>query len=512
MNKFFLTCFTVLLLLVSLGARAQNEIKFWNDQKIKKENNLYGVMMDKKWIVLARYDKIEGFGGLSKIGDKFYTTTGGYLVCYRGQVMDLYDSGYPHKLEVSDLTPAQFELFKRYSGRKNIPLTENQKWANAVDEFTEKEKIINSNFRGGTAFVKNGKWGFATQYYYVAPQFDSLFTICQEDAAGKIDNSKCDEVVGVLLNGVRGVVDPQGKTIVMSNDYTSFRYRFTGESFQILCMHKSGIEVPYDRYADTKNIYIETKNNEGLIGYVYKGDFIDPKYKEVKKCYLPIADFECILPDGSIEYRKGTEIVKQNDIADAQAKKEKEQQQYEEQKKIQQQKQAEEAALKAKQAEKLNQLAETKKDSLSNEILNLYFKRNKALYEKVFALNEYLKTTVQVQGGEINRSQWFSRSQEIRNNYCKSATDELNAYNNELKQFEFAAGKVAMYDEIVSYHKTVRSFIIACQNWADYISTMGGEAEDVIREMENLEKPQIAMAAKYEQLKAFLNNYIEKRK
>jgi hypothetical protein len=511
MNTFTTRIFTLMLLFISLSVTAQNEIKFYNDQKIKKENNLYGVMMDKKWVVPAKYDKIEGFGGLTKINDKVYTTNGGYLVCYRGQVMDLYDAGYPNKLVVSDLNPAQFELFKRYSGRKNIVLVAGEKWANAVDEFTEKEKIINSNFRGGTAFVKNGKWGFATQYFYVAPQFDSLFTICQEDAAGVINNSECDEVVGVLSNGVRGVVDAQGKVIVLNNDYTSFRYRFTGESFQVLCLHKSGIEVPYDRYAETKNIYIETKNNAGLIGYVYKGDFIEPKYKEVKKCYLPVADFECILPDGTVEYRKGTAIVKPNEIADAKTKSEKEQQQYEEQKKIQQQKQAEEAALKAKQAEKLRLLAETKKDSLRTELLNLYFKRNKVLYEKVFALNEYLKSTVQVQGGEINRSQWFSRSREIKNNYCKNANDELISYNNELKHFEFTAGKVDVYDEIVSYHSTVKSFIIACENWADYISTMGGEAEDVIREMEALEKPQMAMAKKYDQLKALLNSYLEKK-
>lgn len=49
---------------------------------------------------------------------------------------------------------------------------------NAVDPMSVEQQKIFDAFKGGKAFVKNGKWGFPDRSYYVAPQFDSLFTIC----------------------------------------------------------------------------------------------------------------------------------------------------------------------------------------------------------------------------------------------------------------------------------------------------------------------------------------------
>lgn len=497
----FLTCF------ITIG-HSQNEIKFWSDEKIKKENGLFGIKREKTWTVPAKYDRIEGYGGLTKVKDKLVTSNGGYAVCYRGNVIDIYEVSYNQNLVVTDLTPGQFELLRLYGVSSNIPLIKDQKWTNAVDEFTPAQKQLYQDFRGGRAFVKNGKWGFASKYFYVAPQFDSLFTICQEDATGKLDMLKCDEVVGIVADGKKGVADNQGKIIVLNKDYVNFRYKYTSGngSFEVICLHKSGVEVNYNRYSETENIYIETQNKEGLKGYVYKGDFIAPKYTAIKKCHVSAADFECTLPDGSIEYRKGDQIVSADAIK-------KNVEKIAEDDKKKDELAAKEKELEIKKKDALNKIIETKEDSLVGSLMDLYFKQDKPLFDKVNALNEYLKSTmIQNTKGDFDRSQWPGRSLEIKNNYRKKAKDQLTVYESQLKSFQFVNGKLDLYTAIQGYLEEVNRFLTSSNSWADYISDMGGENNETKEEIGRLETSIKSMKMGYNFCKSLVTEYQNSKK
>lgn len=323
MNRFFLLLFTLLLLLASLGAWAQNEIKLIKGEKLKKENDLYGIMYEKEWTVPPQYEKLEAYAW-------------NYLFAYKGNEVDVYRNWSKKELLQKSLPVKYVDLYKSFANTGNEPV------------------------------YAQGKWGFTNQFYKTEPKYDSIYVMCME-------NSKsCGDYIGVVLDEKKGVVGKNGEEVVMHPDYVKYMARFinngSNSRFEIEATHKKGYKIVYDPYSRTNNEFVEFTDNNNLKGYVYKGTLVEPAYTAIKICLLKIADYECTLPDGTIEYRKGTEVVKQGDIADAQAKKEKEEQQYKEQQEA---------------AKKINSLLSSLSKEDSMEAMN-YFRKDIVIYQKNF--------------------------------------------------------------------------------------------------------------------------------
>lgn len=156
--------------------QAQTEIFFGNDEKIKSEKNYWGVKRGKDWAIPAQYDKIEGFGGLSEMKDgKMYHTSlgGGVIVCHKGDVMDIYEISYGQNLIVGGITAEQFEILKLYpfyNTKLKLPAIRDKKWSGAIDMPTAaQKKVFESVAKNIYPYIKNNKWGFATEYNDVAP-------------------------------------------------------------------------------------------------------------------------------------------------------------------------------------------------------------------------------------------------------------------------------------------------------------------------------------------------------
>lgn len=488
------------LILFALESFAQSEIKFYAKEKIKKENGGLGVRRKNVWTIPPKYDKIEGYRA----------SIHGYLVCYKGAEVDIYENGYNQELVATNLNQPQLETFRLYAAYPKIPMIKDKKWEDAVDNLTPSQINLFNDMKstGNIPYIKNGKWGFANEFYNIEPQYDSLFVIYNENS-----QEKTGDVVGVVINNKKGVVTNQGKEIALHKDYVSFRYRFTGGSngkFEIICTHKSGIEVVYNRYS--KNEFIPTENNAGLKGYVYKGEFIEPKYTDIKPSRLQVADYECTLPNGSVEYLKGSRLVPANVVNENREKIAEE-----DKKRSEAIKEKEEIAAKAKELalrkqETLLQLIETKKDSLVNGLVSLYFKNDTLLFNKIAALLEFLKTTMVVDDrGNINRNYWPSQSLVIRNNYCKEANKQLKAYETDTKRFAFVAGKINLYDATIEYLKGVNGFVSSCEQWADYIFDKSGDNQQINKMIGYIENSSQNMNKKYALLRGIVKEVLNSK-
>lgn len=345
--------------------------------------------------------------------------------------------------------------------------------------------------RGGKAFVKNGKWGFADRSYYVAPQFDSLFTIYLKDMDGKHLASSIVGVVGVMVDGKKGVVGSDGEEIVLHKDYVDFRYRFNQpiSRFEIICMHKSGVEVIYNRGGKLSNKYIVTHDKDGLVGYVYDGEFQAPVYKKVERSDIPGIQFACTLPDGKVEYRNGAVLVPAAKVEEqivyaAELKKREEAAA----------KQREEDAILEKERairkqEALDKLLETREDSVIASLMGIYTKRHKALYEQVNKIQQYLRfTTMQNSSGEFNRSQWMESGRHLKNTMLKDANAQLKLYSSDFEQFKYLKDKLDFHLAIEGYLYEVRRFLSASDTWAEYIEGYGGEDSETFEHIERLNK------------------------
>ncbi|GIV34107.1 MAG: hypothetical protein KatS3mg031_1642 [Chitinophagales bacterium] len=157
-------------------------------------------------------------------------------------------------------------------------------------------------------------------------------------------------------------------------------------------------------------------------------------------------------------------------------------------------------------------LSEAKEDSLVGDLMKVYFKNDKPLFNKVNALNEYLKTTMIHNGKDYDRSQWPGRSLEIKNNYCKEARKLLTAYETDLKSFESAAGNFDLYIAITAYLKEISRFLSASESWADYIFDKGGENEEIIGMLEPVENSLGAMKLGDELLRGLVTEYQSSKK
>jgi len=496
-------CLLVFFIVLSLTSSAQSELKLYNNEKLKKENGLWGIIRDKTWIIQPQYDKIEGFASF------IY----GFILCQKGTVTDVYEKSYNPKPVVAGLSQSQLETFKLYAAYPKVPIIKDNQWTNAVDDLTPAQKQqFDATRTENIPYVKNGKWGFANEFYNVEPKYDSLFIICMEGSGTRT----CDDVVGVSLNGKKGVVANDGTEIVLNKDYVNFQYRFTGGSdgrFEIVCRHKSGIDVVYDKYDARKNEFIETKDAAGLKGYVYHDDFVEPKYSLIKQINLPVADFECTLPGGAVEYRKGTELVSATLVNEYNAKAAKEEQlrkeKEEQQQKAEEIKRKEEEAQKQKLNEEVAKYIATGKDWKAQEVINVFNQYSTDHRNKMKALLAFLESSMVMNddGEFLMRSSWQVYSIEMRNNYCKEVHESIRVYKQQLTGLPLESGQNGLYDKLVSYLKSAENFVSSCDAWADEIYTITVDSETLLQMLEYLETNAHKMKEEDDDVLGFISIY-----
>lgn len=271
-NFFAVVC----LFIFSHSLSAQTEISLIKGEKLKKENNRYGITYNKEWTVPCKYIKLEAYAW-------------NYVFAYTEDEVDVYSNGPKKPLIHSKLPLKYIDLFKSFANTNIDPQ------------------------------YADGKWGFSTKYYKIAPQYDSIFVMCVENSANKKENWSCDDVIGVTTKGASGVVKANGEVIILSTEYIAYKARFTDGAkgkHEIVATHKTGIEITYDMFNASNNDFIIFTGKNDLKGFVIKGILSEPRYTAINKSSLTIADFECVLPDGEIEYRKGLELVPNETVAE----------------------------------------------------------------------------------------------------------------------------------------------------------------------------------------------------
>lgn len=266
----------MLFTIIAPALQAQEEPKFSNKEKIKKENELLGVKSGSDWLIPPRYNVIEGYDN--------------YIFCRRGDVTDIYRNSYGLGKFIENVRSEHVAFYKAY-----LP---NLKNTSAYC----------------TPYFENGKWGFYGKDGNTGAKFDSLFFLCIQNSVDNNGNRNCGFVLGVFVNGKRGVADTEGKTVVKPGDYTDIQFVYNdkkqgdfSDRFEIICTHKSGTKATFIWLKDNK--FVRTEAATKLKGYVYEGDWVEPRYTSIEYIGAPLADYKCLLSDGTAEYRKGAELV-----------------------------------------------------------------------------------------------------------------------------------------------------------------------------------------------------------
>lgn len=305
--------FVSLLLLVQKNAYAQAEIKFYSKEKIKKEGTFKGVYADGKWTVPPKYNSIEGFDRL--------------LICRRADKIDVYEMGYGQELVVEDLTQPQLTTFKLYYQSKKIPVIANKKWSNKIDTLNKSQRDFFKAFKSNQnkdyllPYLKNGKWGFAGEFYNVTPTFDSLFVLCCIGSSDYPANYDCNDLVGVMLAGKKGVVKDDGNWVARPKDYSNITYEFQSKSkltdygFILACTRKDGIKEVYDPLSKAENPVIKTFGKDNLQGYIVGDQEVEPRYTSIYFRGYGEGRMVGTLPDGRVEVREGARHLSVEDIA-----------------------------------------------------------------------------------------------------------------------------------------------------------------------------------------------------
>ncbi len=493
MNKnrssvFIKTFLLILNLLFVQQATAQVEIKFLNKEKIKKENGLFGVKKDDKWTIPPVYNKIEGFGSYS-----------GYLICDKNGFTDIYKINNNQELIAEQLNSAQAETFRIYADAPNIPMLLNKKWSGMIDPLTPQQKVLYETIKNNNIpYVKNNKWGFANKFYNIEPKYDSLYIVCLEDEAGT-KNLQCEDLVGVCSGEKKGLISNDGREIILHKDYLSFQYKIFQDKnpkIQIIGRHISGIDVQFDKYDSLKNNYIEIKK-DGLVGFVCRGDLVPPQYKIIRKLGKKQVDYECTRPDGTIEYRKGINLLSENEASAFKNQNDEEQKKLEAAAREIDRK----MAIQKQQDQYLEAYYNTHRDSLKQVVKKVCVTHDRKTYEAMNRLNEFLKETLKSQGNDFDRTEWYTQSFTIRDTLCKESKERITAYDTDLKKQQQLAGKIELYDLTAKYLQLSYSFVAICEEYADFIRLNVGGFDSLKKLLGRMNTIQINLNTTHNQLR-----------
>lgn len=502
---------------------AQPEIFFGNDEKIKSEKNLWGVKGKDGWTIPPKYDKIEGYGSLSKFkdGKEYYTTSGnGILICTKDNRKDIYDIGYKQPLIVADLTEFQLKTYLLYHGSESkVPVIKDKKWSGEIDEMTEKQiQIFHQAKSSNYPYIKNNLWGFAGKYYHVQANYDSIYKICLNNI-----NKDCYEIIGVKKEGKNGLVTSNGHIMLLEEEYSNFKFWYKDDkdyTRKISFQHKSGIEVTINHSDLTHNEfrkirYIETKGDNDLKGFVYYGNFIPPQYTDISFKNNPIGHWACQLPNGTVEYRNSTDasIISEEEMLNHQQLAQKQEEINQEKlKKLAEEKERKKIEENQKQ-EALMLLVSTKEDSLVGALMKVYFIHDSLLFNKVNGLTQYVKYTATQNGqGDYNRTAWPGQAGVLKESHIKDAQNQLSKYQSQIKSFEFVKEKIELYTAITAYLREVDKFLDISNSWADFIAEKVGENEEAQKLLRQLEKNHQSMKLGDNFLSGLIKEYQQSKK
>ncbi|MCF8461008.1 MAG: WG repeat-containing protein [Flavobacteriales bacterium] len=148
-----------------------------------------------------------------------------------------------------------------------------------------------------------------------------------------------------------------------------------------------------------------------------------------------------------------------------------------------------------------------KRDEDALRVLELFRQRDQELFNKVNALNEFLKHSMITNDKDFNRSNWFDVSRLLHSDYCPAARAELNNYIAAAKAFESLKEKNELYDRIVDYHAKVDAYINGCLGWADLIHDKTVDIESINAQLGYLEPAARSMASAERAIQSFLPLY-----
>jgi hypothetical protein len=150
-------------------------------------------------------------------------------------------------------------------------------------------------------------------------------------------------------------------------------------------------------------------------------------------------------------------------------------------------------------------LAKHDEDAL--RVLELFKQRNQELFNKVNALNEFLKYSMIFNDKDFVRSNWFDSSRLLRTEYCPAARAELNMYIAATKSLESLKGKNELYDRMVDYQTKVDVYINNCVAWADFIQDMTVDIKSINDQLGYLEPAARTMSNAERGIQSFLPLY-----
>ncbi len=322
-----------------------------------------------------------------------------------------------------------------------------------------------SDFENGMARVTlDGKVGFIDKTgKEVIPCMYEVIDKFREDRAG------------ARLNDKWGFIDKSGK-VVIPFLYESVGYFSEGLAYAELnrkygFIDKTGKEIIPFSFDNARDF------SDGVAA-VRKGGYMDGKWGYIDKAGKQIIPFKF---EDAGDFSGGAASVKLNGIRlyiDISGRDES------------QRKQDELAAAQAEKARLAKEAALKRKDTLSREVFAIYNRNINKFVDIVNALTGCMdRSFVANSRAELDRSQWPSISMELKNNHCKTTQEAINAFRAELNMVKEAKGKNELYDFLQNQLNTVERYVNLCKSWADYISTLGGDNQEIKEEIKAIDKP-----------------------
>jgi len=289
-----------------------------------------------------------------------------------------------------------------------------------------------------------------------------------------IDNFR-EDVAGARLNDKWGFIDRNGKEVIPFR-YESVGYFAEGLAYAELnkkygFIDKTGKEIIPFSFDNAHDF------SEGVAA-VRKGGYMDGKWGYIDKKGTLIIPYKF---EDAGDFSGGTASVKLNGTRlyiDISGRDEK------------MRKQDELAAAQAEKARLAKEASLKRRDTLSREVFVIYNRNINKFVDIVNALTQYMDRSFVINSsGEFNRSQWPSISMELRNNYCKTTQEAITTFRTELNVVREAKGKNELYDFMINQLNTVERYVNSCKSWADYISTMGGDNQEIKEQIKVIDKP-----------------------
>ena len=399
------------------------------------------------------------------------------------------------------------------SGKEVIPLK-----FDAASGFKEGLAPVNIGATRGKYGMEGGKYG------YIDKSGNEVIPV-QYETAGSFSEG----LAAITLNGKQGFIDPSGKEVI------PFMYeRASGFDKGLACVKQDGkygyidhsghpvIPLVYDNADYTFNSGLAYVSKDKKFGFIDKTgkEVIPLVFDDAHSFRQGLASVKTAGKWGFIDTTGNLVIPSIYDYAgyfiDGKADVKLEGKQLsisKADKSIYRQDAVQkEETIFAVREENMPVLTEEQEEAFTGALMDMYFKNDKALFEKANALNEYLKTTMVLKNGDFDKTMWKLSSEEIKKNYCEAARQPLAVYTNDLKNFDPAAKNLDLYMGIKGYLDAVSTFIYTSESWADFIYYPVREYKETDEMLESLDSSIQAMSMGDAFLRGLIPIYQESKK